>query len=289
MITHRFGRRLATAGAATLSILALGACAQSSAPAPTRPASGAASATPASTVAPVLRAYEFPGGMIAGDEQGQLTYTRLNALVALPSTPGPHPVAIVVHGSYPSCIEAKRDRLLTSQVQTTLWVAGCGAKREVNDHGVTSGPDYVRTPSSLAYLAKALAERGIVAVVPDVNSKERVDWGLEPDPFVLHTNLVKKHLEVLERLNGGDGMGLSWGKDLQGKLDLTSLSLIGHSSGGRYVIEAALASEFPNLKAAVALEPAINMVRARSSSTVPTMVIAGQCDEQIPWTRRGRR
>ncbi len=125
--------------------------------------------------------------------------------------------------------------------------------------------------------------------MPDVNSKERVDWGLEPDPFVLHTNLVKKHLEVLERLNGGDGMGLSWGKDLQGKLDLTSLSLIGHSSGGRYVIEAALASEFPNLKAAVALEPAMNMVRARSSSTVPTMVIAGQCDEQIPWTRRGRR
>lgn len=78
-------------------------------------------ATPRPTVpAPVMRAYEFPGGMIDGRAGGGKLYTRVEALVAIPQTPGRHPVAVVVHGSYPSCIDVTQDQLITSAALTRI-------------------------------------------------------------------------------------------------------------------------------------------------------------------------
>lgn len=94
--------------------------------------------------------------MIEDGGPGIKLYTRVEALVALPQTPGRHPVAVVIHGSHPSCIDATRDQLITSEALTTPWPEGCGSKRSINDQAITQGPDYLRTPASMAYLARAL-------------------------------------------------------------------------------------------------------------------------------------
>lgn len=153
--------------------------------------------------------------------------------------------------------------------------------RIVNEQGISQGPDYVRTPASLAYLAQTLAHQGFAVVIPDVNSKERPDWGGEPDAHVLQTALAKLHLGLLARLDKGESLGLSWAADLKDKLDLSTIVTVGHSSGGGYVVGAALAGALPHVKASVAIQPAFG-VNKPVNALVPTMVIAGECDEQIP-------
>lgn len=66
--------------------------------------------------------------MIDGGMDGVKVYTRVEALVAIPQTPGRHPVAVVIPGSYPSCIDAPRDPLFTPEVLTTPWPEGCGTR-----------------------------------------------------------------------------------------------------------------------------------------------------------------
>lgn len=259
-----------------LAALLLTACSATAPQTPNDP-STPSSAAPASAI----RAYDFPGGMIEGAGGGGKLYTRVNAVVAIPSTPGPHPVVVVVHGSYPSCLDLDKDKLFTREVQTVSWPEGCGSSRADNE-GLTRGPDYLRTPASLAYLARSLADRGMVVVIPDDNTKERLDWGGEPDSQVLETNLVKLHLDLIRRMSSGESFGLPWAGDLTGKVDPNRVGLVGHSSGAGYVVQAAVQGLIPNLFGVVALEPAFGPLDRAKAKLPPTLVIAGECDEQIP-------
>lgn len=240
--------------------------------------SGTASAAQAGAI---IRAYEFPGGMIEGAEGGGPLYTRVQGLIAVPTTPGPHATVVFIHGSYPSCVDIAQDKLLTREVLTTPWEEGCGTKRLSNEDGITEGPDYVRTPASWAYLAQTLAERGFAVVVPDVNTKERLAWGGAPDPVVLQTNLAKLHLDIARRLSAGEDLGLPFAADLTGRIDTSQTCLVGHSSGGGYVVAAALGDQIPGLKGVVAIEPNLTHTEKAVAALVPSLVIAGECDEQI--------
>ena len=64
-----------------------------------RPAAQSTAPTPAAP--PTLRAYTFPAGMVDGTTYGTKHFSRIEGVIAIPSTPGPHPVAVIVHGSYP--------------------------------------------------------------------------------------------------------------------------------------------------------------------------------------------
>lgn len=88
-------------------------------------------------------------------------------------------------------------------------------------------------------------------VIPDVNTKERLDWGGEPQTLTLQTALAKLHLGLLARLDKGETLGLSWAGDVKGKLDLSRIVTVGHSSGGGYVVDAAQLGALPNVKATV--------------------------------------
>ena len=220
-------------------------------------ASSSASATAGPTQGEAMvRGYEFPGGMIAGLVGGGQTYSRVEGVLAVATGGGRHPVVVLIHGSYPSCLDPARDRLLPG-VATVPWPQGCGTEKLDQGQGITQGPDYVRTPASLAYLATELTRRGYAVVIPDVNSKERPDWGGEPDLRALQTSLAKLHLDQLRRLDGGDALGLSWGKDVAGRLDTGTVAVVGHSSGAGWAIQAAFGRDLPGTKAAVALEPAL--------------------------------
>ncbi len=243
------------------------------------------SATPSRTTAapaaqPTLRGYTFPAGMVDGNSYGGKHFSRIEGVVAIPSTAGPHPVAVIVHGSYPGCIDAGHDALLPG-VSTTPWPEACGTARRSQEDKLTEGPDYVHATASVAYLARELAARGFVAVAIDVHAKEELGWGGEPEPYVLQTALVKLHLSLLGRMSAGESLGLPWAKDLTGQVDTTRIALVGHSSGAGYAASANARSEFPALKAIVALQPALNSPFVWKGSLTPSLVVSGQCDEQV--------
>lgn len=219
--------------------------------------------------------------MIEGAEGGGPRYTRVQGMIVVPTTPGPHPTVVFIHGSYPSCVDIAHDKLLTSEVLTTPWEEGCGTKRVSNEDGITEGPDYIRTPASWAYLARTLAERGFAVVVPDVNTKERLAWGGSPDAVVLQTNLARLHLDIAQRLSAGEDLGLPFAADLKGRIDTSQTYLVGHSSSGGYVVAAALANQIPGLKRVVAIEPNLTHTEKAATQLVPSLLVAGECDEQI--------
>lgn len=272
-------RTVSVAALAAVAVTAgLSACSQ----APTQaPGSTSTPAASTASAAPAIHGYEFPGGMIEGASGGGQLYTRVEGLVALPSTPGPHPVAVLIHGSYPSCLDVPNEKLFTPEVLTTPWPEGCGTERVSTDVGISRGPDYLRTPAGFAYLANALAEKGVAVMIPDVNTKERLDWGGEPDTLKLQSNIANTHLGLLEKLNSGDALGLPWGADAKGAFDLSHVALIGHSSGGGFVVDANQTQSIPNIKAVVAIEPGFQHVAERKGEPAPTLVIEGECDEQL--------
>lgn len=249
--------------------------------------STATSATASSTDQPsaetkaIVRAYQFPGGMIGANANGDKMYSRVEGLIAVPSTPGPHPTVVFAHGSYPSCLNVPKEQLFTQDVLTTPWEEGCGAERVAQDYGMTLGPDYLRTPASWAYLAQELAKRGFVVVVPDMNAKESLTWGAEPEGMAVQTNLAKLHLDIASKLSAGEDLGLPFAGDIRGKVDTSSTYLVGHSSGGGYAVEAALENALPGLKGVVAIEPNIQTTDKAKTSLVPSLLIGGQCDEQV--------
>ena len=243
-----------------------------------RPAAQSTAPTPAAP--PTLRAYTFPAGMVDGTTYGTKHFSRIEGVIAIPSTPGPHPVAVLVHGSYPGCIDARKDALLPA-VSTTPWPEACGTSRQSQEDNLTSGPDYVHATASMAYVARELAARGMIAVAIDVHAKEELTWGGEPDPFVLQTALVKLHLSILGRMSSGETFGLSWAKDLAGQIDTTRIAMVGHSSGAGYAAAANARGVFPELKAIVALQPALNTPLVWKGSLVPSLILSGQCDEQV--------
>lgn len=276
-------RRTAVASTVTVAgiAVALSGCLATPAADPGVTGSTGGTSTGAVATKPAIHGYEFPGGMIEGSLGGGQLYTRVEGIVALPGTPGPHPVAVLFHGSYPSCLDVPNEKLFTDEVLTTPWLEGCGEQRSSSDFGINRGPDYLRTPASFAYVAQALAEQGVAVVIPDVNTKERLDWGGEPDHLSLQTNIASIHLGLLEKLNGGDALGLPWGGDAKGAFDLSRLALIGHSSGGGFVVDAAQAQKIPNVKAVVAIEPSFQVIAERRGDPAPTLVIQGECDEQL--------
>ncbi len=283
-------RRYAVAAGAVTAYLVLGACgATPTAPAgPTSPAA-TASATVATTnpkptqkiaAEPALHGYRFPAGMVDGRAGGGQLFSPIEGVLAVPSTPGPHPVVVIVHGSYPGCIDAPKDTLLPA-VSTTPWPEVCGTDRRANEDGLTTGPDYVHATASMAYIARELAARGVATVAIDVHTKEE-SWGGEADPVAVQNALVTLHLSLLTRMNAGETFGLPWAADLKGQLDLTRLGLVGHSSGAGYAVHANTRGTFPSLKAVVALQPAINTpLTWKQANLAPTLVLSGQCDEQV--------
>jgi dienelactone hydrolase len=207
----------------------------------------------------------------SGNPAGDMP-ARLRGLIAVPDGPGPHPVAVILHGAGFGCPPADDTR--------TTWP--CAEAEQPNWTG-------------FSYLARALADRGYIALVPGVNAQYEVAYG-QAKGFDRLSALTDAHLERLAAATAGREAG--FGANLVGRVDLERLVLAGHglSAAGALAIAAPDASV--PVKALLLIAPEVQPQSAQSDSEgvsassvasvaeplpdVPIGVILPECDGIVP-------
>lgn len=227
----------------------------------TEPTTTTTEPTPAESV---FTSYEFPSGLVDGRP------TQLQGLLGVPEGEGPFPLAIVMHGSHPPCVddfivEAFSDAIVT---ETAEYLCG------------ENFPEYIRHDIGLGHLVGALSEAGVAAVSIDVESAY-VWWGGEPDELGTLESIMATHLDAIAQLNSGDSIGLGI-DSLAGRIDLDRISVIGHSRSGGHVASMIDASRDLTIQpvAAVMIEPAL-AAPVTDYLDVPLLLIRGECDEDV--------
>jgi len=229
-------------------------------------------------------AYSLPPGAIPSNMGGGDLNSRFDGVLSVPATPGPHPVAFVVHGTYATCLDLSKERNMPAELNTISWPQWCGSERTSTEN-FTQGPDYVRWGASWAYLTQELAAHGIAAVAIDVRARDETDFG-EGHPYETPRVLVDRHRSFLADLNQGVNHGLATPDAIKGSLDTSQIALIGHSSGGEFALSQLFGVKpLGGVKAVVGLQPAFNSpVPDNRPLPIPAMFVAGECDEQVPPT-----
>ncbi len=132
---------------------------------------------------------------------------RIWGAIGVPAGPGPHPLVVVAHGRH-------GDGCPIDDQDFPTWP--CFASEQRNDLG-------------LRHVVRALAERGFVAIAPDLNGAFTAGWG-EPNDRARWPRVVNRTLRPLAA-DATDG-GTRFGTEMAGKLDLTRIGVLGHSLSG---------------------------------------------------------
>jgi dienelactone hydrolase len=139
---------------------------------------------------------------------------RLRGAIGAPTTPGRHPVVLVLHGrNETGCPVGRFD--------SDTWP--CFARENRYDLG-------------LRHVVRALARRGMVAVAPSLGGAFTAGWG-EPNDVDRWPRIVNRTLGQVAR-EAGVGGG-RFGVDLLGRVDLRRIGLLGHSLSGHHVVRGA--------------------------------------------------
>jgi dienelactone hydrolase len=203
---------------------------------------------------------------------------RLWGVIGVPDGPGRHPIVVVAHGRHgDNCPR------LPGSVPTFQWP--CFDREQRNDFG-------------LRHIVRALAERGVAAIAPDLNGAFTFGWGPADDerrwPRIVDRTLLELATDVDE---GGSRFGLPLGD----RIDLTRIGLLGHSRSGHHIVRLARsraddtsASEVGAGQGPVdALLPLAPVYRGAGLHgrvplpDLPTAIVLSRCDGDVP--RQGRR
>ncbi|GMA33401.1 S-layer homology domain-containing protein [Litorihabitans aurantiacus] len=179
---------------------------------------------------------------------------------------GERPVVVFLHGRHTSCANPTPSTPIP------------------NPGRYPCAEGLVDIPSYLGYDAPAetLASNGYVVVSISANAVNSHDNQLAPDyGATARGGLVLSHLELLAQANAGQAEGLS--RELQGRLDLDHVGLMGHSRGGDGVVRAALMNEaLPQpfgIESVLPLAP-VDFGRL-SLPDVPTYTLLPYCDGDV--------
>ncbi len=213
--------RFSTLFVLTTALLLLAGCKPVTAP----PATAAAPvAAPEATPAPIATPASLPPALeynlgdatlvqerFPEDSRFRNMPVRLNGVIAVPEGDGgPYPVAVILHGTHPGC-----------PVMGDIDPWPCAPEEEQ--------PNY----RGFGYLASALAAKGYVVLVPNINAENTFGFG-EPTPHERLGQLLDLQLQALaEAAAGGEN---KFGVDLAGRADLHRLALLGHSRGGEAAV-----------------------------------------------------
>lgn len=231
--------------------------------APTPATSAPATTLPASAAA-VFTSYDLAPGLIDGRP------TKVQGLLGVPEGPGPFPVALVMHGAHPPCVDDFIAEFFSPTVVSETIESLCGSQF----------PEYVRNDVGLGHIVTALNNVGIAAVSIDVSSTY-VWWGGEPDEQLTLADTVSTHFDIVTSLNAGEDLGLGL-EPLLGRFDLDDVSIVGHSRSGGYVasfLESTSTLPFEP-SGAVMIEP-LTGFPGTDHTDVPILLIRGGCDEDV--------
>ena len=169
-------------------------------------------------------------------------------VAAAPTSGGPYPVVIVLHGNHPTCP--------TDIGEGRSWP--CPPGTEFANH------------EGLRYLVDALAERGFVAIAPGINVQYTLGAG-EPLSAVRTAEIAAHALAALKAGQLDIDPGL---------IDSERLVMIGHSVGGQdaALIAAGDTSFHEPVDGLIMLQPALNDQRALPLANVPSVVVVSECD-----------
>ena len=120
----------------------------------------------------------------------------LAGLIAIPDTPGPHPLVVIMHGSA---------------------------------MGYVDGDIRARVYSGFDYLVQQLAAEGYVAISINVSIDYSIDYGESAWGSYAYA-VFEQHLERLQQAALGEEVG--HGIDLTDAIDFDEIHIIGHSRGG---------------------------------------------------------
>ncbi|MBP1467857.1 YbaY family lipoprotein [Candidatus Chloroploca sp. M-50] len=256
---------LARMGLMMVLFALLAACAASPAPPPT--ATPAPPTEPPAAVPMTARPYALGTTDVQVDVGfGATELLELRGTVAAPTSPGRYPLALVLHGSHTVCPtppDQEEEPFSCSQVV-----------QQRNDPG-------------FAYLLEALAERGFIALAPDLNMAFRSPFDGEAN--ALDTSRVQLILDrQLEALRTGDqAFALANGVEA----DLTQRYLIGHSRGGMAAYGVGVtweADEATEVRGLLLLAPMIETplfqpvpFTAAPTLDLPLAVVLPSCDGDV--------
>jgi dienelactone hydrolase len=207
-----------------------------------------------------VTSYDLGRTMVVQRDQSRESRFRempvaLQGVIAVPAGDGPYPVAVLVHGSYPFCDAA-------------------GGDQEVDVYPCPPEADR-RQYEGFGYLLKALAERGYVAIAPDLSAEYNNGYA-EPVFAERSLQIIDAHLDALV-----DGEGLPG--EVAGKADLGRVALIGHSRGGsvavRYAAHGAAAGR--SVVALVLLTPAFLAPETPIPGDLPVALVIAECDGDV--------
>ena len=129
----------------------------------------------------------------------------LRGVLGVPGGDGPFPVALFIHGSYAFCTSP-------NPVDDEVDIYPCPPEGDLRQY------------EGFTYLAEALAERGYLAVIPDLSAEFNNGFGFSP--FAERTTqIIEAHLDAVAAAEGFES-------DIAGKPDLSRLVVAGHSRGG---------------------------------------------------------
>ncbi|MFV9506146.1 MAG: chlorophyllase/cutinase-like alpha/beta fold protein [Oscillochloridaceae bacterium umkhey_bin13] len=248
-----------------LAIL-LSACATPPAPAPPT-APPASVTTPEPSEPPVAGgARQFvldPAEITVAVGNNQVEPLELRGTLAAPTTPGSYPVVLVLHGSHSVC---------PMQPQSP------------EEPEICPQTEQIRNDPGLGYLLEILAERGYLALAPDLNTAFRAEFAdLQFEPDRIH--LVAER-QLAQLVAGNPAFGLAPGVEP----DLTRMHVVGHSRGGFAAFILAQNATEPGssvlagsqIQSLLLIAPAAD--RALSFAPVPDLpmaVILPECDGDV--------
>jgi dienelactone hydrolase len=180
----------------------------------------------------------------------------LRGVLAVPEGIGPFPVALFIHGSYAFCTTP-------NPVDDEVDIYPCPPEGDLRQY------------EGFTYLAEALADRGYLAVIPDLSAEFNNGFGFAP--FAQRaTQIIEAHLDAVA---AGEGFET----DIAGKADLSRLVAAGHSRGSplavRYVNDQDVATR--DVSALALLTPAFLEAKPKVPGTMPTALVVSQCDGDV--------
>ena len=261
-------------GAALVLMLALASCdLVPPVPPPTSTASPSPVATPSATREPpaaLPAAVEYDLGeativqeRFPADSRFRNMPVRLNGVIAVPETTGPHPVVVILHGNHPGC--------------------------PVDDMGVDRWPcaPTVEQPNyrGFAYLVRELAGQGYVALSININAENTFGFG-EPTAGERLQQIVDLHLQALAEATAGRSN--EFGVELAGRADLSRMALFGHSRGGEAAVALANSPEvmtasrgYGPVAGVLLIAAAVTTIDPWNGSAVPLAAILSACDGDV--------